>query len=251
MKYLTTANAKTPKGEKHGFLTGILYLAPGDLSGTPLCPNASPGCLAGCLYTAGRGALPSVHQARLARSHAFLDDPMEFLRQLSFDIMELKVEAQRKGLGLVIRLNGTSDIAWERLNLDGHSLPERFPETIFYDYTKSPARALQFLSGKDWPANYHLVFSRSETNEYDVQRVMRAGGSAAVVFDTGANAALPAYWHGYSVTDGDEHDLRFRQARGHLIGLRAKGAARKDTLGFTVPVRDSLEFAAPDARLSA
>ena len=33
-------NAKTVKGEQLGFLTGILYLAPSNLSGYQVCPMA-------------------------------------------------------------------------------------------------------------------------------------------------------------------------------------------------------------------
>ena len=47
-------NAKTSKGDDENTLTAILYLAPNTISGYNVCPNASPGCIASCLFTAGR-----------------------------------------------------------------------------------------------------------------------------------------------------------------------------------------------------
>jgi hypothetical protein len=41
---------------------------------------------------------------------------------------------------------------------------------------------------------------------------------------------------GMSVVDGDADDLRFLDGRGVVVGLKAKGPAKKDTSGF---VRDA------------
>lgn len=40
-----TADIKTRKGEKYGYLTGILYFAPSNISGLELCPKKSKGCV--------------------------------------------------------------------------------------------------------------------------------------------------------------------------------------------------------------
>ena len=45
-------NAKTVKGQKYGFITAILYLAPSTQSGFNVCPLASEGCKNACLYSA-------------------------------------------------------------------------------------------------------------------------------------------------------------------------------------------------------
>lgn len=55
-----SADAKTVKGNEYGYLTGILYLAPANLSGYEVCPKASDGCKAGCLFYAGFGAYNNV-----------------------------------------------------------------------------------------------------------------------------------------------------------------------------------------------
>lgn len=262
-KLLTVGHdAKTVKGEKRGYLTGILYLAPWTLSGRNLCPNASPGCIATCLYTAGRGGLDNVQAGRLRKAHMFLRERSEFMRLLVRDIQCLTREAGRKGFAPVVRLNGTSDIPWENVTVDsdltGHvrNVMAAFPEVTFYDYTKSARRMASMLHGKvnmveslDWPANYHLTFSRSECNEQDTLAVLAFGGNVAVVFDTPKGQSLPTRWQDYEVIDGDTSDLRFldyspvfqaqpwprgARAYGLVIGLRAKGKARKDTSGFVV-----------------
>jgi hypothetical protein len=57
----------------------------------------------------------------------------------------------------------------------------------------------------------------------------------AVVFDVKRGKPLPAAFMGASVIDGDMHDLRFLDGyQGAVIGLRAKGPAKKDCSGFVV-----------------
>ncbi len=56
----------------------------------------------------------------------------------------------------------------------------------------------------------------------------------AVVFACKREDSLPAKWAGRKVIDGDLHDLRFLDGRGRVVGLRAKGPARKDESGFVV-----------------
>lgn len=233
---LTVENAKTTKGESLGFLTGILYLAPSDLSGRNVCPHASEGCRLACLFSAGRGAFDSVRDARIAKTHAFFADPKQFVEDLAENIEALKRKAAREGLEPCVRLNGTSDLPWENLGGQiGVCLMRRFPDVRFYDYTKNPARIRAFLAGR-LPENYSLTFSRSECNGETALELAKAGANVAVVFDTPKGEALPAKWAGRAVIDGDLHDLRFLDGRGRIVGLRAKGQAKKDESGFVVTV---------------
>lgn len=248
------ADAKTIKGTKRGYLTGVLYLAPHKLSGRNLCPNASPGCIATCLNTAGRGAFNSVQQARIAKTQRFTNNRVAFLYQLVKDIKSLDVKAKRNNMIPLVRLNGTSDIPWENVSYHDPAIKtcpcnimQTFPSIQFYDYTKSARRMILFLGGK-LPRNYHLTFSRSECNDYDAMQVLGYGGNVAVVFSTKKGAKLPKTWNNFKVIDGDRDDIRHRdnahsangassiRARGVVIGLRAKGKARKDTSGFVVQV---------------
>ena len=235
MKLLSTSNAKTSKGEKLGYLTGVLYLSPArEAGGRNLCPNASPGCLSSCLYTADGGFCDSVKNARLAKTRLFLQSPQSFVESLAIDIESLAKKAAKLGLIPAIRLNGTSDIAWEALGGEiGINLMERFPSIQFYDYTKNPSRAVKYATGK-LPSNYFVAFSRSECNAKGVSEVMESGGTIAAVFATKKGDELPSTWGGRAVVDGDEHDAIFEHGAGVIIGLRAKGQAKKDESGFVI-----------------
>lgn len=219
-----SSDAKTSKGEAQGYLTGILYLAPSNVSGRQVCPFASPACNAACLYSAGRGAFSNVQKYRIAKTQAYFADKVAFLQSLDKDVAGLIAKASRQSMRPAVRLNGTSDIAWERTGI-----MERFPSVPFYDYTKNPLRYAQFLSGK-LPKNYRLVFSRSETNEAQCLEFLSKGGNVSVVF----RKSLPKAWKGFRVIDGDKTDLRFLDPKGVVVGLIAKGKAKGDVSGFVV-----------------
>jgi hypothetical protein len=147
------ADTKTIKSNKAGFLTGILYLAPYDLSGVNLCPFAKVAqCHVACLNTAGRGVFNNVKEARLRKAKLFNENKPEFFAQLIDDINKLKRQAKKKNLQAVVRLNGTSDIEWEKIKVAGeYTIFDLFPDLQFYDYTKNPNR-------KNLPSNYDLTF---------------------------------------------------------------------------------------------
>ena len=235
MDLLTIGNPKTEKGNGLGYLTAIMHLAPATLAGVGnLCPWASPACIAACLNTAGRGGIikkgettNAIQQARIARSRMFANDRPAFLAKLRKEIQAHVRRAQRHGLKPAVRLNGTSDLPFERI---APEIFAEFPDVRFYDYTKSDKRMLRQRRA-DWPANYSLTFSRSETNEPASLAVLAAGHNVAVVFQKN----LPEYWQGYPIVDGDKHDLRFLDpVGGFVVGLKAKGKARRDTSGFVV-----------------
>lgn len=217
-------NWKTIKSMKYGFLTGILYLAPYKLSGKNVCPAASLGCRLSCLNTAGRGQMGVVQKARLRKTKMFFRDRNKFLSQLKTEIEILSRRAANKNMKLAIRLNGTSDLPFERYLIDGKNLMDHFPKVKFYDYTKLENRINDQL-----PSNYHLTFSRSETNEAVIDQVIEKA-PVSVVF----KHKLPRLYNGYKVINGDLHDMRFKNQSGVIIGLIAKGKARKDTTGFAI-----------------
>lgn len=236
MQLLTQGDAKTSKGEAAGYLTGILYLAPFNLSGRNVCPHASEGCAAACLFSAGMGAFANVQDARIAKTKAFFRDPKAFVETLAQDIEALKRKAARLGLSPCVRLNGTSDLPWENLGGQlGVCLMRRFPDVAFYDYTKNPARVRAWLEGR-MPANYSLTFSRSECNGETALELAKAGANVAAVFATKKGSNLPKVWGGRPVIDGDVNDLRFLDPKGRIVGLRAKGKAKQDESGFVVQI---------------
>ena len=229
---LLTMGASSPKLIKSdnsglGYLSAIQYLAPAKTSGRNVCPHASAGCRAACLYTAGRGMTNGVQSARLNRTAWFFDDRDAYWRDLDLELERFGQRADRMGKIAAVRLNGTSDIAWERLRPE---LFERFDDFQFYDYTKDPKRMLRFCAG-DFPANYHLTFSRSETNHDDCRQVLRNGGNVSGVVRTDD---FPRWFLGSPVGNGDAHDLTFVHPAGSVVGLYAKGRARHECSGFVI-----------------
>jgi len=233
MKLLSYSNVKTIKGEKLGVKTAILYLAPGSISGVNLCGFASKGCLKSCIYLQGKGKFSNVQKARIAKTHLFLSDRKAFVEMLKKDILAHIRKSKKENMLPAVRLNGTSDIAWEnQKGEDGKNLMESFPDVQFYDYCKSPFRALKMSQGK-LPTNYHLTFSRSESNQTWVDK-MPMGISIAMVFSTKKGEALPLEYQGRKVVDGDESDARFLDEKGTIVGLRAKGSGKQDKSGFVI-----------------
>lgn len=226
-------NAKTKKGQKKGYMTAIMYLAPAEVSGYQVCPMSSPGCREACLNTAGRGKFSTTQQARIRKTHMFFEDRPTFMLQLEKEISSHIRRAEKKGFIPTVRLNGTSDIVWEKVKFVGadgkkySNLMERFPDVSFYDYTKRHNR-------KKLPANYSLTFSLSEENDTRAKKALKNGMNVAVVF---RSPDFPSSFWGYPVYDGDETDLRFLDPDGVIVGLKAKGDAKKDVSGFVREVR--------------
>ena len=224
-------NTKTVKGQKQGYMTGILYLAPANISGYEVCPMATDGCRAACLYSAGRGAFSNVQQARIAKTKFFFEARDQFMAQLIKEITAFVKSAEKKGFIPTVRLNGTSDIPWERVAVtyEGTSFSnvmELFPTVQFYDYTKRHNR-------RKIPSNYHLTFSLAEDNQENAKIALENGMNVAVVFRT---PNFPISYLGRPVIDGDDSDLRFLDGNMNIVALKAKGKAKKDITGFVKEV---------------
>ncbi len=223
MELLSKSNAKTIKGEKRGYLTYILYLAPGNLSGYEVCGGRSPGCFSDCLFTAGRGQMSSVQQARLRKTKWFFEDRESFMQALHSDIAKAIAYSAKKGMTPAFRLNGTSDIPWESIRCGEHkNVFAAYPDQIFYDYTK-------ILGRIKIPKNYHLTFSRSEANDKQIFKAFAKGMNVSVVFDS-----LPRTFMGYPVVNGDADDLRFLDSHASIVGLKAKGKAIHSSSNFVI-----------------
>lgn len=225
---LGESSTKTVKGEKLGFLTGIVYLVPDE----KLCPLArAAGCLVPCLATAGRGAFNSVQKARKAKTVFFYDQQKSFLVSLAADIHALQQRAMRLGMTPLVRLNGTSDIPYENLTvLEGKNIFELFPEVQFYDYTKHPSRNLE---GKTC-GNYDLTYSFSSITPkpISIKGLTNPHNSrAAVVFQKRAD--IPSVFRNWTVVDGDDTDVRHIEPKSVVVALYAKGKAKRDYSGFT------------------
>ena len=220
--YLLGKSTKIEKSDKYtDYNNFIMYLAPSDESGFNTCPNASPGCIASCLFTSGMGKFENVKKGRISRTLDYVKNKSQFLERLEKEIYTLN----KKYTKLAIRLNGTSDINWIPFIKSMHS---KYPNIQFYDYTKNPKIA---LLSKDLPY-YNVTFSMSEINKLQCIDMLDSGINVAVVF----RKKLPAQYMGFPVIDGDITDTRFLDAKGVIVGLTAKGKAKKDKSGFVIDV---------------
>jgi hypothetical protein len=229
VKNLLSKGATNTKTAKNDLETFILYMAPANqVTGLNLCPFASTGCKASCLYSAGRGKFSNVQESRINKSKFWGYDRANFYIQLANELLSIHDKAIKKGTKIAIRLNGTSDI--DHLDLlkrySGIDFLETFYDNLlFYDYTKNFNHIKKYLG-----STYKITFSRSETNENDAYLTLKNGGNVAVVFAD----ELPQFWNGYPVINGDLTDLRYFDPENVVIGLKAKGDAKKDKTGFVV-----------------
>jgi hypothetical protein len=238
MKLLSTGNPKVLKGLKEGFNTYILHLAPANLSGYETCPKRTTGCTAACLNTAGRGGMfkkgentNMIQQARIRKTKMFFENRAQFMVDLVKDIELAIKQSARLNLVPVFRLNGTSDLSFEKYSVvrngvEYNNIFEAFSEVTFYDYTKILGRKVKNIP------NYSLTFSAADGNDADVYAAIQQGYNIAVVFGIKKTLPMPDSYLGLPVFNGDESDLRFLDPKGVIVGLYAKGKAKKDETGF-------------------
>jgi len=220
------SNPKIDKGNKiqSKYWSCIMHLRP---INTKICPYQDIAkCKNACLNTAGLGGVyPSIQKARQKKTDLYLTDRDEFMRVLVKDIHTFIRACNRKEKLPAVRLNGTSDIQWEKIDIDGQNIFEMFPQIQFYDYTKIPTRKVDKIP------NYHLTWSYSEANEKYAEMFDQVPNNKAVVFRT---KDLPSMFRGLKVIDGDTHDMRFLDKPNSVVGLKAKGKAKKDYSGFVI-----------------
>lgn len=239
-RLLTVTNPKVNReAVELGYLPAVMHLAPHTMAGANLCPWASSGCIDPCLNTAGRGGIGvdasgwnTIQAARIRRAARMILTPDAFALDLAREIGRHAIRAHKLGLSPCVRLNGTSDVAFHRIMPDVITAAREAGVTL-YDYTKRP-KPDAAAHGID--VTYSYPGGKGEA----ARRYLDAGYRVAVVFATRKGDALPAEWvapwgDAYPVTDGDTHDLRFRDPGGIIVGLRAKGKAKRvapSPLGF-------------------
>jgi hypothetical protein len=257
-RIFSTDSAKAAKASGYGYLNAIQYMAPHSSAGVGnLCSHASPQCIALCLGThSGQAAMVSdlangtnaTRESRKKKARLFMADRAAYMNEVARSIVKVIRDAKRDGLTPCIRLNGSTDISWERIrfNLDAKTLGailksgrgeklvyisqvtllELFPDVQFVDYTKNPNRL------RKAPANLDLTLSYSGNNSDECVNALLAGHNVAMVFHGG----LPESFAGFPVINGDLHDLRHLDAKGgFIVGLTPKGVtARRDKSGFCV-----------------
>lgn len=196
-----------------------LSLAPSRLSGINVCRFSTPECVAGCVAHSGNGLYPAVSRARIAKTRMLFEYPQESA-ELLFDFLRTAQHSYLAGFEVGVRLNTFSDLDWQ---IVAPWIFEFWPDLHFYDYTKDWGRISNFK-------NYSLTYSASErTPDLNIRRAVANGRNVAVVFAIGRTKALPSVWMGLPVVDGDKTDERWNDPKGCVVGLRAKGAMRRNT----------------------
>lgn len=256
-RLFSTDSAKAAKASGYGYLNAIHYIAPATLGGAGnMCSHYTLACLYNCLgWQSGQASMVkdldtgmnNVRESRKLKAQLFMRDRGNYMNRLARDIVALDRKARRDGLELCVRLNGSSDLRFERIRFDldsktmaaigglrkGEFIPwknatllELFPHIQFVDYTKNPNRL------DNAPGNLSLTLSYSVENSADCVKALMSGHNVAIIFD----GSLPESFAGFPVINGDLHDLRHLDPRGgHIVGLSPKGRrAKKDTTGFIV-----------------
>lgn len=224
------SNAKTRKGDGSEYVTAIMYLTPWKSAGINTCPMAEQAkCIEGCLNSAGRGVFNSVQAGRARKTQWFAGDREGFMSQLFKDIQGFVKFCSKLGVVPCVRLNGTSDIRWELIKVNGFdNIFEAFPMVQFYDYTKIANRKIKVT-------NYHLTWSYSGASEaYSKQHAIAKVNGLNIAVVWRKVSSIPTEYLGLPVVDGDKDDLRFLDPKGVVVALYAKGKAKRDTSGFVV-----------------
>ena len=232
------SSAKIMKNQKvNHHYTYIIYLAPANSSGVNVCTHSTKECRLGCLATSGRAAMDiasganKIQNARIRKTLAYSINPTFFLDWIIAEMKSYKAKAQRDGYEFSVRLNGTSDIDYSKVLLNGKNIFELFPDVIFYDYTKNHNRLYTPIK------NYTLTLSYTGYNWEQSKKALNNGFNIAAVFNITKKVPFPTSYRGYTVINGDLSDLRVGEAKGVIIGLRWKVIANKEN---NVKIKNSI-----------
>ena len=197
MKLLGT-NSKIDKSLKvyPEYEASILQLLPNK----HLCVNYKL-CIKTCLAFKGLAKVyPSVIKSRKAKSEYFVNDTDTFIKQLIREIKNQEKRALKKNKKAVVRLNGFTDIDYEKFGIF-----KLFPNVQFYDYSADYERVLNNNN-----PNLHYTFSYKGNNLKECIELLKNDVSIAVI-DIPENQ----FFNDYDVEhiDGDKHDFRFKHGK--------------------------------------
>lgn len=214
------------KSLKYSELTLSLYLAPAKMSGYEVCPGRTAECTKYCLNQSGKNLGPQkvkgdfINRSRITKTKLFFEHRDFFMNWLIAEIEAAIRKAERMTYKLSIRLNNTSDIDPEEFQINGVNLLEMYPDIQFYEYTKVASRADLMKKYK----NYDVTFSYTGYNLTECQNMLLNKIRVAVVFKN-----LPEEWQGHKVIDGDEYDMRYKDKKDVIVGLKFKTVRSKLT----------------------
>jgi len=224
-----TLSAKMEHSKKYSHqYTYLIYLAPASESGYNVCSHSTVECRLGCLSTSGHagmeisaGNTSRIKDSRIKKTKLFYENPAYFMAWLIAEIKKYRAKAEKDGYYFSVRLNGTSDIDWENVKINGQTIFEIFPDVQFYDYTKNMNKFF-FLA-----PNYHLTYSYTGRNWSQCEVLLKRGHNVAMVFNVKNEKSLPTMYKGYKVINGDLTDYRIADGKGIIVGLKFKHIANK------------------------
>lgn len=223
---LVNNSTKHEKAWKYDEMVYTIYLAPANTSGYEVCPGRTAECTTLCLNASGRNKMDTkretINTSRIKKVKLFFEHREYFMKWLIADITREYKKAIAKGMSFSVRLNNTSDISPEDFYIIdcGHkrNILELFPGIQFYDYSKVPAR----VKLMDKYSNYDITFSFNGYNWNTCERMLKNGIRVAAVFDK-----VPDNYMGYKVIDADKYDMRYRDDKGIICGLKYKKVRNK------------------------
>lgn len=228
LNYLGSVSKTTKhiKSIEYNELVYTIYLAPADSSGYEVCPLRNIECTDLCLNESGMNRMSMndelINRSRIKKTQLFFENREYFVKWMVYEIESTKLKAEKLGMSFSVRINNTSDInpLSFYLDVDGKKLNvlDLFPDVQFYDYTKVPNRMKLMML---YP-NYDLTFSYDGHNKETCLRMLENNVRVAVVFDK-----LPETLWGYKVIDGDLYDMRYRDEKNVIIGLKFKRVRKK------------------------
>jgi hypothetical protein len=227
--YYLSSVSETYKHKKslaYGELTLSLYLAPAKMSGYEVCPGRTAECTNLCLNQSGKNLGPQkvkgdyINKSRITKTRLFFEERDFFMDWLIAEINAAERKAKRMTHKLSVRLNNTSDISPEEFHRNGVNILEMYPNIQFYDYTKVASRVDLMKKYK----NYDVTYSYTGYNLNECQKMLLNKIRVAVVFKN-----VPEEWQGYPVIDGDNYDMRYKDAHNVIVGLKYKTVRNKLT----------------------
>ena len=203
------------------------------------CPRATAACTLACVGRGGQGRLQSSHIARIGKTLAWHVAPRLALVGVAREVArKVRPKAPQD---VWLRANVATDgpgraadivtLARAMLAADGRADPAHVRG---YDYTAIP----EALARRDGITRC-LSYKGTRRSAAECRDVLANGGRVAVVFDIGADDPKPDTWHGYTVRDGDYHDVwPLFTGPGEVVGLYLKGhpheKAKARRSGFAV-----------------
>ena len=219
---------KHEKAYQYNELVYTIYFAPAKMSGYEVCPKRTAECTLLCLNESGHNRMDvrenKINKSRIKKTKLFFEQREFLVRWIIDEIKSAKDKSEKLGYKFSVRLNNTSDISPEMFYINDNgtkkNLFQIFPKVQFYDYTKV-AKRLELVKKYK---NYDITFSYSGHNMTECVSMLSNKVRVAMVFNK-----VPTKYMNYKVIDGDKYDMRYKDKKNVIVGLKFKKVRNKLT----------------------